>query len=97
MVTATERELLAQQADLHGWSATARSIRAYLSTGESSERPAEALRVLTFASAGGWDRLPGWPLLRQRLYKPLSIRRLRTLDRSRVRSSDGRCTRRETS
>lgn len=60
-MTAREKELLAQQAEGHGWFDTARTVRAYCATGPYTR--ADVLRTHELAAAFGWTRLPGWKLL----------------------------------
>lgn len=64
-MTDVEKELLAQQADLRRWWHTARTIREYVSTGPMTQK--DVVRADVFARAFGWERLPGWRLVRPRL------------------------------
>jgi hypothetical protein len=68
VITPREKELLAQQADCVGWESTAESVRRYLRTGK--ETPATVIRTSVCASAFGWQRLPGWSVVRPTLPRP---------------------------
>ena len=63
-MTAIEKELIAQQAEMMGFPSTARSVRLYLTTKRLTR--ADLVRLRTLASAFGWERIPGWRLVARR-------------------------------
>jgi hypothetical protein len=65
VITSREKELVAQQADVQGWIETALSLRCYLRTGAVTA--ADIVRMQVLARNFGWDRLPGWRIVRPSL------------------------------